>query len=107
MRPIKFDHVDGAITLQWQEVGSRVGYIRCHKDEAVMPGPTEYTLNVEVYADGTYEFKALEASKNGRGPTDEELDRFNAYMQSQGYTMAPWRRCKNGRIKQVRMKARG
>lgn len=104
MRPINFDHVDGAITLQWQEEGSRVGYIRVHKNESEMPGPTEYTLNVELYADGTYEYKGLAASKDGRGPTDDELDRFNAWMQSQGYKMAPWRRAKRGRIKQVRMK---
>lgn len=106
VRPINFDHIDGAITLQWQEQGSRVGYIRVHKDESVMPGPTEYTLNVELYADGTYEYKALAASKNGRGPTGEELDRFNAYMKSLGYTQAPWRRCKKGRIKQVTIKVK-
>lgn len=106
VRPIQFDHTDGAITLQWQEQGSRVGYIRTHKDESAMPGPTEYTLAVEVYADGTYEFKLLAASKGGRGPTGEELERFNAYMESIGYRPAPWRRCKKGRIKQVTMNAK-
>ena len=102
--PIDYAHVDGAITLEWAKPTSRVGYIRVHKDEEKMPGPTLYTLAVEAYADKLYEFKLCSASKGGRGPNRDELERFDGYMKSLGYD-GVWRRAKSdGGFKIVRLK---
>ncbi|SOD41306.1 hypothetical protein [Nitrosovibrio sp. Nv4] len=94
LKPIEFAFRDAELTLQWAEPTSRVGYIRVHRDANNIPGPTLYTLAVELYADGTYEFKLLE--KFLRGPFGEEMKRFNAYMESLGY-VGRWRRFKEGK----------
>lgn len=74
------------VTLQWMEEGSRVGYIRIHKDVERMPGPTTYSCAIEVYSNNTYEFKLLkkldaEAENNLR----TKLAPLVRYLHSLGY----------------------
>lgn len=46
------------VTLDWQQEGSLVGYIRIHTSD-VIPGPVSYSCAVEISKDKTYEFKLL------------------------------------------------
>lgn len=98
MKKINFAWQEGASTLQFPEPGSRVGFLRQHKDADAVPGPTEYTGVVEIYADGSYEFKMVTADKNGRGPKRSELNAVSRFIETlEGVKEGGWRRVKPGR----------
>lgn len=103
MREITFAWREGASTAQAPAPGSRVFYLRQHKDENVVPGPTEYTGVVEVYDDGTYEFKLVTADKNGRGPKRSELKAVSRFIETlEGVKKGGWRRVDaEGKVKGV------
>lgn len=59
MKIPKYVFNEEGVTLDWQQEGSLVGYIRIHKDKDVIPGPVSYSCAVEVYKDNTFQFKLL------------------------------------------------
>lgn len=126
MKKIEFAWRDGASTAQAPSPGSRVFYLRQHKDADAVPGPTEYTGIVEIYSDGKYEFKLFAANQNippwlemvlrvlrrlgivdnsagtGRGPTRAELVAVSGFIESlPGVEKGSWRRIKKGIVKEV------
>ena len=103
MKKIIFAWREGASTLQFPEPGSRVAFLRQHKDPNTVPGPTEFTGVVEIYSDGHYEFKMVTADKNGRGPKRSELMAVSRFIESlPGVKKGGWRRVDNtGAIKGV------
>lgn len=127
MKEIIYAWREGASTAQEACPDSRVFYLRQHKDANLVPGPTEYNGIVEVYADGTYEFKLITANQNipewldvilgwlrwlriiedsagtGRGPRRSELMAVSRFIESlPGVKKGGWRRADtNGSIKGV------
>ena len=127
MKEIQFAWREGATTAQSPAPGSRVFYLRQHKDAKVVPGPTEYTGVVEIYEDGSYEFKMITANQNiplwldvtlrwlrkiglidhavgtGRGPRRSELLAACAFIESlPGVKKGGWRRARSdGSIKGI------
>lgn len=81
----KFKDEEG-VTLQWMTEGSRVGYIRIHKDVGRMPGPTTYSCAIEVYNNNKYEFKLLKKlDEKAENNLRTKLAPLVRYLHSLGY----------------------
>jgi|SRR5687768_4613355 len=92
---------DGGLTLEWQQDGSRVGYIRLHKGEA--PGPVTHSLVVELYSDKTFEFKMMKKEYEHSEPFREKLMDITRWLREQGYTGGDWYRFNEERLKKVKI----
>jgi hypothetical protein len=128
MKPIEFIWREGAGTVQEPLPGSRILYIRHHKNADEIPGEIEYSGIVEIYADGSYEYKLFSINQNiphwlelilrvlrktglvsnaagtGRGPYRSELIAASRFIESlPGVRSGSWRRAKRGRVKTVPM----
>lgn len=89
------------VTLDWAEDGSYVGYIRIHKNLDQIPGPTEYSLAVEVYQNGTYEFKLLKKhDEAGEINLRKKLVPLARYLHSLGYK-GTWTRFREESTKDI------
>jgi|SRR5687768_4998433 len=96
-----FKFKEEGVTLDWQEEGSLVGYIRIHSNKDVIPGPVLYSCAIEVHKDNTFEFKILKKH------TEDEVVHLRAklrpiieHLLSLGYTCA-WSRFSTDNVKKV------
>lgn len=101
MRPIKYDYINGPMTVQWIPKDILVGKIRCHADEKIMPGPTRYSALIEVEPSGEYELTMVKKDSDAmEGPTMGEHSIVRRYLSSLGF-YGLWRRAKRGTVKVV------
>jgi hypothetical protein len=103
MKNFDFKFNKEGVTLEWQQEGSRVGYIRVHKDK--VPGKVTHSGIVEAYPDGSFELKIFKREDEESSPFRDKLTPLTQYLYSIGYTKGGWCR-QDGKIKEIQLTGR-